>query len=232
MRPAADVAYGPDPTARLEAVRRAIADACGRAGRDPGSVTLVAASKTVPAAAIEQVIAAGHGVFGENRVQEARAKWPELRKRFPRTDLHLIGPLQTNKVREAVALFDAVHSVDRPSLCEALALQCARQGRRPELFVQVNTGAEPQKTGVLPGEADEFLTACRDVHGLNVVGLMCIPPVEESPRPHFALLARIAARNGLASLSMGMSGDFTSAIEFGATHVRVGGAIFGARRPV
>jgi PLP dependent protein len=222
--------YRTDPTLGLEGVRRAIADACGRADRDPRSVTLVAACKTVPPDVIEQVIAAGHGVFGENRVQEAKAKWPRLRARFSDIDLHLIGPLQTNKVRDAVALVDAIHSVDRLSLCEALALQCAKQDRQPKLFVQINTGAEPQKSGVLPDEADEFLAACREMRGLDVVGLMCIPPVEESPRPHFALLARIAARNGLTSLSMGMSGDFVSAIEFGATHVRVGSAIFGARR--
>jgi PLP dependent protein len=219
----------PDPTIGLEAVRRAVAAACARASRDPRTVTLVAVSKTVPPDTVEPVIAAGQRVFGENRVQEAAAKWPPLRTRFADLELHLIGPLQTNKVREAVALFDVIHSVDRPGLCEALARQCAAQARRPGLFVQVNTGAEPQKAGVLPDDADRFLTACRQVHGLEIAGLMCIPPVHEPPAPHFSLLGRIAARNGLRCLSMGMSADFALAIELGATHVRVGSAIFGAR---
>jgi pyridoxal phosphate enzyme (YggS family) len=229
MIAAADVTPGSGPTAGLEAVRRDIEDACRRANRDPRSVTLVAVSKTVAADAIEPIIAPGHRVFGENRVQEAKAKWPPLVARFPDLELHLIGPLQTNKVRDAVALFAAIHSVDRPGLCESLARECARQSRRPGLFVQVNTGAEPQKAGVLPGDADGFVASCRDTYGLDISGLMCIPPVDEPPAPHFALLAKIAARNGLKFLSMGMSSDFALAIEFGATHVRVGTAIFGAR---
>ncbi|MGA2124510.1 MAG: YggS family pyridoxal phosphate-dependent enzyme [Xanthobacteraceae bacterium] len=229
MKPTTDAEPPADATAGLDAVRRDIAAACGRANRDPRSVTLVAVSKTIAADAVEPVIAAGHRVFGENRVQEAKAKWPPLAARFPDLELHLIGPLQTNKVREAVALFDAIHSVDRPGLCEALARELARQPRRPKLLVQVNTGAEPQKAGVLPGDTDGFLASCRDAHGLDIVGLMCIPPVNEPPAPHFALLAKIAARNELTLLSMGMSSDFALAIELGATHVRVGTAIFGAR---
>jgi len=229
MTPAAEGVPRSDVAAGLDAVRRDIAAACRRARRDPRSVTLVAVSKTVSADAIAPVIAAGHRVFCENRVQEAKAKWPPLAARFPDLELHLIGPLQTNKVREAVALFDAIHSVDRPGLCEALAREHARQSRRPRLFVQVNTGAEPQKAGVLPGDTDGFLASCRDAHGLDIIGLMCIPPVDEPPAPHFALLAKIAARNGLKLLSMGMSADFALAIELGATHVRVGTAIFGAR---
>jgi len=229
MKYGQDVRHRPDSTAGLETVRRAIAGACIRADRDPRSVTLVAASKTVSADTIEQVIAARHRAFGENHVQEARAKWPALRARYPDIELHLIGPLQTNKVRDAVALFDAIHSVDRPSLCAALARQRAKQGRQPKLFVQINTGAERQKSGVPPADADGFLKACREVYRLDVVGVMCIPPVDEPPAPHFALLQEIAYRNGLTALSMGMSADFTSAIEHGATHVRVGSAIFGAR---
>lgn len=214
---------------RLRRVQAAIADACGRAGRDPGSVTLVAASKTVPADVIEQAIIAGHLIYGENRVQEAKGKWPGLRDRYPETELHLIGPLQTNKVREAAALFDVIHSVDRPSLCAALARERDRQGRKPRLFVQINIGSEPQKSGVIPGDADDFIGACQDEFGLDVVGAMCIPPSGEPPESHFAALADIAARNGLGLLSMGMSSDFEKAIEYGATHVRVGSAIFGAR---
>jgi PLP dependent protein len=229
METAADIGHRPDPTIGLDAVRSEIAGACLRADRDPRSVTLVAASKTVPADAIERIIAAGHGVFGENRVQEAKSKWPEIQGRSPHVRMHLIGPLQTNKAREAVALFDAIHSIDRPGLCEALARQGARQGRQPTLFVQVNTGAEPQKAGVLPDDADGFLAECLKVYGLSIEGLMCIPPAGTPPARHFALLADIARRNGLESLSMGMSTDFAEAIEFGATHVRVGSAIFGAR---
>ena len=179
--------------------------------------------------AIEPVIVAGQRVFGENRVQEAKAKWPALRDRHGGIELHLVGPLQSNKAREAVALFDAIHSVDRPSLCEALAKEIARQGRAPTLFVEVNTGAEPQKAGVLPEETDAFLAMCRERHGLAIAGLMCIPPAHEPPAPQFALTAKIARRNGLSLLSMGMSADFPLAIEFGATHVRVGTAIFGER---
>jgi len=220
---------GDTAEARLGAVRAEIARACAEAGRDPATVTLVAVSKTFGVEAIRPVIAAGQRVFGENRVQEAQAKWPVLRTEHPDLDLHLIGPLQSNKARDAVALFDAIHSVDRPSLCAALAKEIQRQGRSPLLFVEINTGAEAQKAGVLPQDADTFLSACRDVYGLTISGLMCIPPFEEAPAPHFALTAKIAARNGLALLSMGMSADFTTAIAFGATHVRVGTAIFGAR---
>ena len=192
-------------------------------------VTLVAVSKTFGPGAIEPVIAAGQKVFGENRVQEAKAKWPELKARHPEIELHLIGPLQSNKAREAVALFDAIHTVDRASLCEALAKEIARQNRRPLLFAEINTGAEPQKAGVLPQDADSFLHACRENYGLEISGLMCIPPIDEAPAPHFALTAKIAGRNGLKLLSMGMSADFAVAVRFGATHVRVGSAIFGER---
>ncbi len=249
----------------LEQVRAEIARACRDARRDPASVTLVAVSKTFAADAIEPVIAAGQRVFGENRVQEAKAKWPQLMAKYnelppplrgrvgegvadrsppgllrkptsplqgevkKKIELHLIGPLQSNKAKEAVALFDAIHAVDRPSLCEALAKEIAKQQRRPLLFVEINTGAEPQKAGVLPQDADAFLAACRDKYGLTIAGLMCIPPFTEAPAPHFALTAKIAKRNGLSLLSMGMSADYTTAIELGATHVRVGSAIFGAR---
>jgi pyridoxal phosphate enzyme (YggS family) len=217
----------------LAAVRADIARACREAGRDPAGVTLVAIAKTFSAEAIEPVIAAGQLVFGENRVQEAKAKWPALIARQGAHDggieLHLVGSLQSNKAREAVALFDAIHSLDRASLAEALAKEIAREGRRPRLFVEINTGAEPQKAGVQPQDADTFLAACRDRYGLMISGLMCIPPVNEAPAPHFALTARIARRNGLELLSMGMSADFPTAIAFGATHVRVGRAIFGAR---
>jgi pyridoxal phosphate enzyme (YggS family) len=218
-----------DANSRLAAVREDIAHACHDAGRAPDSVTLVAVSKTFGVEAIRPVIAAGQRVFGENRVQEAQAKWPALRAEYPNLALHLIGPLQSNKARDAVALFDAIHSVDRPSLCAALAKEIDRQGRSPLLFVEINTGAEPQKAGVLPNDADVFLAACRDTYGLTISGLMCIPPFEEAPGPHFALTAKIAQRNGLALLSMGMSADFETAIAFGATHVRVGTAIFGHR---
>jgi pyridoxal phosphate enzyme (YggS family) len=213
----------------LVKVRAEIARACRDAKRDPASVTLVAISKTFAADAIEPVIAAGQRVFGENRVQEAKAKWPELTARHRGIELHLVGPLQSNKAKEAVALFDAIHSVDRPSLAEALAKEIGKQGRVPTLFVEVNTGAEPQKAGVLPEAADAFLAKCREDYGLAIAGLMCIPPFDEPPAPHFALTAKIAKRNGLALLSMGMSADFPIAIAFGATHVRVGTAIFGGR---
>jgi PLP dependent protein len=216
-------------TSGLETVRAEIARACDECGRDAASVTLVAVSKTFPADAIEPVILAGQRVFGENRVQEAKAKWPPLLEKHPGLELHLIGPLQSNKAKEAVALFDAVHSVDRASLCEALGKEIAKQGRQPTLFAQINTGAEPQKAGVLPQEADDFLKACRESYGLTISGLMCIPPVEDAPGPHFALTAKIAKRNGLTLLSMGMSADFGVAIAMGATHVRVGSAIFGGR---
>ena len=217
------------PAEFLARVQGEIAAACAEAKRDPGSVTLIAVSKTFPPDAIEPVIAAGQRVFGENRVQEAKAKWPALRDAHPGLELHLIGPLQSNKAKEAVALFDAIHSVDRASIAEALAKEIARQDRRPLLFVELNTGAEAQKAGVLPPDADAFLARCRDDHGLAIGGLMCIPPADEAPAPHFALTAKIAARNGLKLLSMGMSADFATAIAFGATHVRVGTAIFGGR---
>jgi len=213
----------------LAAVRARIADACREARRDPASVTLVAVSKTFDASAIAPVIGEGQRVFGENRVQEAQGKWPALKARHPDIELHLIGALQSNKAKEAVALFDAIHAVDRPSLCAALAREIGRQGRHPTLFVEINTGAEPQKAGVLPEDADAFLAACRDSYGLTISGVMCIPPADEPPAPHFALTKKIADRNGLKLVSMGMSADFEIAIRFGATHVRVGSAIFGAR---
>jgi PLP dependent protein len=214
----------------LAAVRQDIARACRDAGRAPGSVALVAVSKTFGADAIEPVIAAGQRVFGENRVQEAKAKWPALRERHPGIELHLVGPLQSNKARDAVALFDAIHSLDRPSLAEALAKEIARQGRTPLLLVEINTGGEPQKSGVLPEQADAFLRDCRGKYGLRVAGLMCLPPADEPPAPHFALTAKIARRNEMNLLSMGMSADFPVAIAMGATHVRIGTAIFGERR--
>ena len=214
---------------RYDAVRAGVDRACRDVGRDPAAVTLIAVSKTMPAETIVPVLEAGHRVFGENYVQEAKTKWPDLRARFPGVELHLIGPLQSNKAREAVALFDVIHTLDRPSLACELAKEIARAGRGPRLLVQVNTGDEPQKGGVSPGEADAFITACRDAHGLAIEGLMCIPPAEDPPSPHFALLATIAARHDLPVLSMGMSADYEAAIQLGATHVRVGSAIFGAR---
>src|SRR5450631_1367906 len=213
----------------LLAVEQDIARACQQARRDRSSVTLIAVSKTFDAGAISPVIEAGQRVFGENRVQEAKTKWPGLISAYPDVALHLIGPLQSNKVREAVALFDAIHSVDRPSLCEALTKELKSRQRIPELFVQLNTGEEPQKAGIAPDQADAFIANCRDHYGLPISGLMCIPPVDQAPAPHFALTAKIAARNGLNNLSMGMSADFAIAIELGATHVRVGSAIFGHR---
>jgi PLP dependent protein len=213
----------------LQHVRAEITRACQDAGRDPATVTLLAVSKTFAAEAIEPVIAAGQQVFGENRVQEAKAKWPPLLERHAGLTLHLIGTLQSNKAREAVALFDAIHSVDRASLAQALGKEIARQERKPLLFVEVNTGEEAQKGGVLPADVDGFLGACRDQYGLTISGLMCIPPLDEPPAPHFALTAKIARRNGLSLLSMGMSSDFPIAIAMGATHVRVGTAIFGGR---
>jgi PLP dependent protein len=221
-----------DIAANLAAVQADIAAACREANREAASVTLIAVGKTFPAEAMEHAIDAGQHVFGENRVQETKAKWPALRERHPDLSLHLIGPLQSNKAREAVALFDAIHSVDRPSLCEALSKEIVKHGRAPQLFVEINTGAEPQKAGILPEDADAFLRACQDSYGLAIEGLMCIPPFDEAPAPHFALTAKIAARNGLTRLSMGMSSDYKIAIAFGATHVRVGSAIFGQRVPV
>jgi pyridoxal phosphate enzyme (YggS family) len=216
-------------TSGLTAVRAEIARACRDAGRDIADVELVAVSKTFPAEAIAPVIGAGQRVFGENRVQEAKGKWPALMAVHAGIKLHLIGPLQSNKAKEAVALFDAIHAVDRPSLCEALSKEIQKQGRTPLLFAEINTGAEPQKAGVLPQDADSFLAACRETYGLTMSGLMCIPPADEAPGPHFALTAKIAKRNGLKLLSMGMSADFADAIALGATHVRVGSAIFGGR---
>ncbi len=213
----------------LDDVRRRIHEAALAAGRDPAGITLIAVSKTFSAAKIEPVISAGQRVFGENRVQEARGKWPELKRKAPDLELHLIGPLQSNKAGEAVALFDAIHTIDRPKIAEAIATEIARQGRRPRFFIQVNVGREPQKSGINPEETDDFIAHCRDRIGLAIAGLMCIPPLHEAPRRHFELLREIARRNGLSGLSMGMSGDFEEAISCGATHVRVGSAIFGDR---
>jgi pyridoxal phosphate enzyme (YggS family) len=214
---------------RLAEVRQHIAAAARTAGRDPAAVTLVAVSKTHGADRVRELLDAGQRVFGENRVQEAEEKFPALKAGCPDLKLHLIGPLQTNKTREAVALFDVIESVDRERLAATLAKEMARSGRRPECYIQVNTGEEPQKAGVLPGEVDAFVAACRDTHKLPIAGLMCIPPVDEEPAPHFALLAKMAARNGLATISMGMSADYETAIRLGATHVRVGTALFGQR---
>ena len=218
-----------DITANLAAVRAEIANSARKADRDPADVTLVAVSKTKPAALIAQALAAGHREYGENRVQEAEEKWPALRETFPQAELHLIGPLQTNKVRKAVALFDVIETVDRPKLAKALAREMEKQGVRRDCFVQVNTGAEPQKAGILPEDCDAFLRECIETLNLPVVGLMCIPPVGEEPSLHFGLLREVARRHGLAGLSMGMSADYPVAVTFGATHVRVGSAIFGAR---
>ncbi|MFL6819253.1 MAG: YggS family pyridoxal phosphate-dependent enzyme [Bradyrhizobium sp.] len=229
MTPRESSPSSPPVASGLENVEQEIARACEQARRDRASVTLVAVSKTFTAEAIVPVIAAGQRVFGENRVQEAKAKWPGLMSRYPGIALHLIGPLQSNKAKEAIALFDVIHSVDRPSICEALAKEIKSQQRRPELFVQINTGEEPQKAGIAPDQADAFIGQCRDKYGLQISGLMCIPPVDDPPAPHFALTAKIAARNGLPNLSMGMSADFAVAIQFGATHVRIGSAIFGQR---
>ncbi len=220
-----------DVAANLAVIRGRIAEACREAGRDPAGVTLIAVSKAQPAARIEAALAAGHRVFGENYVQEAAARWPALRERFPGIELHMIGALQTNKVRDAVRLFDVVQTVDRPKLAAALAREMEKQDRPLPVFVEVNTGGEPQKAGVLPERADAFVEACRREYGLRVVGLMAIPPLEDDVAPHAALLARIARRNGLACVSIGMSHDFEIAVRFGATHVRVGTAIFGPRPP-
>lgn len=219
----------PDPRERLAEVRTRLARAATDCGRDPAEVTLVCVSKTFEADAIRPVLEAGERVFGENRVQEAQGKWPALRDAYADVRLHLIGPLQSNKAQDAVATFDVIETIDRPKIAEALARAIDKAGRTPELYVQVNTGAEPQKAGVSPEEADAFLETCRRTYGLAIGGLMCIPPVDEQASPHFALLAKIAARNGLPVLSMGMSADFELAIQLGATHVRVGSAIFGAR---
>lgn len=218
-----------DIAANLAEVRRHIAEAAAAAGRSAAAVTLVAVSKTHPAGAVREALAAGHRVFGENRVQEAKAKWPELRDGFPDLQLHLIGPLQTNKVREAVGLFDVIETVDRPKLARILADEMERAGRWPQCLIQVNTGRELQKAGVDPDQADRLIGICRDEYQLPVVGVMGIPPAEKDPEADFRLLAAIASRNGLAVVSMGMSGDYPQAIRAGATHVRVGSAIFGTR---
>lgn len=219
-----------DIAANLRKVHSAIVAALEAADRDGGEVDLVAVSKIHPAERVRLALESGHRFFGENRVQEAAAKWPALKEEFPQARLHLIGPLQTNKVRDVLPLFDVIETVDRPKLARTLAAEMSNQGRRPVCFVQVNTGEEGQKAGVLPSAADAFIEECRGDLELPIAGLMCIPPVDEEPAMHFALLAKIAARNGLSRLSMGMSHDFEIAIAFGATEVRVGTAIFG-RRP-
>ena len=210
----------------LDSIRQRIATAARAADRDPADVTLVAVSKQQPWERIEPVLAAGQGVFGENRVQEAMARWAEKRDDV---ELRLIGPLQSNKAKEAVAVFDVIETLDREKLAKALAEEAQKQGRSPRLYIQVNTGEEPQKAGVIPPDADAFVALMRGTYGFQIEGLMCIPPAEEPPGPHFALLAKIAARNGIGRLSMGMSADFETAIRFGATSVRVGSALFGER---
>lgn len=215
--------------ANLRRIEDQIARRVADVGRPPGSVQLIAVSKTFPAEAILPVLEAGQRIFGENYVQEAKAKWPALRERFPDARVHMIGPLQSNKAGEAVRLFDCIQSLDRESLAKELAREIGRAGRAPELMVQVNTGSEPQKGGVIPAEAGAFVTRCREVHGLAITGLMCIPPADQPPSPHFALLLRLAKEFGLQRLSMGMSADYEAAIQMGATDVRVGSAIFGAR---
>ncbi len=214
---------------RIDAVEARIAEAAGRAGRDDRDIHLIAVSKTFGPDRIEPVIAAGHALFGENRVQEAQGKWPALKADHAGLELHLIGPLQSNKARDAVALFDVIHTIDRPKIAAAVKKEMTAQNRRPRLLVQVNTGEEAQKAGVLPADLDDFLKSCADDHGLRIEGLMCIPPIDEEPALHFALLQKLADRNGLKELSMGMSADFETAIAFGATYVRVGTAIFGPR---
>lgn len=216
-------------TDRLATVIADIRSAEAEHGREAGTVTLIAVSKTFEADDIRPVLVAGQRVFGENRVQEAMGKWPALRQDFAGIELHLIGPLQSNKAKEAVATFDVIHTIDREKIARALKDEMTAQGRDLPCFIQVNTGEEPQKAGIAPKEADAFIRLCREDIGLTVIGLMCIPPVEEAPGPHFALLQKIAQRNGLSQLSMGMSADYETAVSFGATHVRVGSAIFGGR---
>jgi len=216
-------------TARLAGVVARIAAAAATAERDPASVHLIAVTKTFGPEHIVPVLDAGHRRFGENRVQEAKAKWPALQQRTPGIELHLIGPLQSNKAKDAVTLFDAIHTIDRPKIARAVAEEMARQGRRLQLFIEVNTGEEPQKAGVMPKETGGLLRLCREELELDIAGLMCIPPLDEEPAVHFAFLAKLARELGLAHLSMGMSADFETAIAFGATHVRVGSQIFGAR---
>ncbi len=221
-----------DGADHLAEVSGHIAEAARAAGRSPADVTLVAVSKTHGAERVRELLEVGHRVFGENRVQEAEGKFPELKAAYPDLELHLIGPLQTNKARDAVALFDVIQSVDRDRLAAALVKEMEKLGRRPACYIQVNTGEEPQKAGILPKDLDAFVAQCRDQYKLPVVGLMCIPPVDEEPALHFALLAKMAARNGLTRLSMGMSADYETAVRMGATHVRVGSALFGARPPL
>ena len=221
-----------DGADHLAEVSGHIAEAARAAGRSPTDVTLVAVSKTHGADRVREFLEVGHRVFGENRVQEAEGKFPELKAAYPDLELHLIGPLQTNKARDAVALFDVIQSVDRDRLAAALVKEMEKLGRRPACYIQVNTGEEPQKAGILPKDVDAFVAQCRDQYKLPVVGLMCIPPVDEEPALHFALLAKMAARNGLTKLSMGMSADYETAVRLGATHVRVGSALFGARPPL
>ncbi|MBV8392549.1 MAG: YggS family pyridoxal phosphate-dependent enzyme [Alphaproteobacteria bacterium] len=216
----------------LAEVKRRISEAALSASRQAQDVTLVAVSKTHTADRVRELLAVGQRVFGENRVQEAEGKFPALKAEYPDLELHLIGPLQTNKAREAVALFDVIESVDREKLAVTLAKEMERAGKRPQCFIQVNTGEEPQKAGILPNDLDAFVAACRDTHKLPIVGLMCIPPVDEEPALHFALLAKMAAKHGLKKVSMGMSADYEIAVKLGATHVRVGSALFGARPPV
>lgn len=217
------------PADNLRAIEEELKSALEEAGRPAGGVTVTAVSKTHDAERILPALEAGHRVFGENRVQEAMQKWPALREKCPDVELRLIGPLQTNKAREAVALFDVIETVDRPKLARVLSEEMKKQGKAPKLLVQINTGEEEQKAGVKPGDADGFIAMCRDEHGLDISGLMCIPPVDDAPAPHFALLAKIAERNGVSDLSMGMSSDYIIAAQLGATHVRVGTGIFGAR---
>ena len=221
-----------DGADHLAEVNARIAEAARAAGRSPDEIILVAVSKTHGADRVRELLEVGHRVFGENRVQEAEGKFPELKAAFPDLELHLIGPLQTNKARDAVALFDVIQSVDRDRLAAALVKEMEKLGRRPACYIQVNTGEEPQKAGILPKDVDAFVALCRDQYKLPIVGLMCIPPVDEEPALHFALLAKMAARNGLARLSMGMSADYETAVRLGATHVRVGSALFGARPPL
>lgn len=229
MAPEANLTPMDDPAQRLAGVKAAIAKAAQHANRNPNDVTLIAVSKTHGADAILPVIHAGQRHFGENRVQEAQAKWPALKAGTPDVVLHLIGALQSNKADDVVRLFDVIHSLDREKLALALSAAIKKLGRTPQLFVQVNTGEEPQKAGIGPREAVAFVARCRDVHGLSISGLMCIPPEDEEPAMHFALLAKLARTAGVAGLSMGMSGDFEAAVALGATHVRIGTAIFGAR---
>ena len=227
MAPEAETTGG--SAQRLAETQAKIAAAAKAVGRDPAEVRLIAVSKTFDAPEILPVLRAGHRQFGENRVQEAKGKWPELKAQFPDLRLHLVGPLQSNKAKEAVELFDVIHSIDRAKIARAIAEEMKKQGQRLELLVQVNTGEEPQKAGVIPAELPALLALCRDELGLEVAGLMCIPPVDEEPAIHFAFLEKLAAENGCATLSMGMSDDYETAVQFGATYVRVGSAIFGSR---